>query len=353
MKKHFIVLSLVAGFIIGASALSALATGTWNPPPSSPPSNNVDAPINVGSLLQEKAGPLLLDTNLGILGNLVIATGSPAAGKVLTAIDDTGVVTWGNNGGGSENGIVFINPVVIYQTANDIGVPNSPFPSSNDVTTLSRDWTTFSLPTSIPNDATAIIVQSEWAMVWPDIIAADHNYQSSVAQVYFRKDVSSPTYVLTTGAAAANEAVAGGANGIFPVSSSHTVDYKIKVGFTNGLKIKIIGYVGNLAGAVTASSALPSCSEGQTLKMVSGSWACANTNTFSLSYTGTVNYAMGLAQGGADTSGTCGPVTGTGACSGRAPKCTDGNSLISYMYSSSYDGRWTWYNFKGYCVPLP
>lgn len=94
MKRHLILASLAVGFLIGASALSALATGTWSPAPSNPPSNNVDAPINVGSALQEKLGSLLIDNNVGIIGNLIIATGTPSAGKVLTAVDGTGTVVW-------------------------------------------------------------------------------------------------------------------------------------------------------------------------------------------------------------------------------------------------------------------
>ena len=57
----------------------------------------------MGSNLQEKLGSILLDGNLGILGNLVVATGSPQVGDVLTALDATGTVGWAapSYGGGT------------------------------------------------------------------------------------------------------------------------------------------------------------------------------------------------------------------------------------------------------------
>jgi hypothetical protein len=106
MKKQILSFSLVVvGFLLGATALSALAQ-TWSPPgtgyPAStnctPPNCNVSAPINVGSSLQEKLGSLLLDGNLGIIGNLVVATGSPQVGDVLAAQDINGTVGWRRNG---------------------------------------------------------------------------------------------------------------------------------------------------------------------------------------------------------------------------------------------------------------
>ena len=107
MKKSLIIATLVIGTLVGASALSVLASGTWTGPTVLPPAGNVAAPLNIGALLQEKAGSLLLDGGLGVLGNLVIATGSPTAGKVLTATDNNGTVAWtstsslGVSGGGS------------------------------------------------------------------------------------------------------------------------------------------------------------------------------------------------------------------------------------------------------------
>ena len=87
-----------AGFILGAFAL-AVAAGTWTPPSSSPPSGNVDAPVNIGSVTQTKVGWL------GVRGlvatDLTLATGTPAVGDVLTAVDTLGNATWQAPTGGS------------------------------------------------------------------------------------------------------------------------------------------------------------------------------------------------------------------------------------------------------------
>lgn len=102
MKKQLLAFSTLAiGALIGASALSALAAGSWTPPTTTPPGNNADAPINVGNAaapaLQTRNAPLQINGNLGIVGNLIVATGTPPlAGKVLTAMDNLGTVGWVN-----------------------------------------------------------------------------------------------------------------------------------------------------------------------------------------------------------------------------------------------------------------
>ena len=61
MKKQIISFTLLAaGFLLGATALSALAqtSGTWTPPTALPPGGNIAAPINVGSSWQSRAGTL-------------------------------------------------------------------------------------------------------------------------------------------------------------------------------------------------------------------------------------------------------------------------------------------------------
>ena len=115
MKKSLTFASVVIGALLGASALSVLAqtSGSWTAPTVAPPGGNVAAPLNIGTTLQEKLGSLLIDGNLGVMGNLVIATGTPSAGKVLTALNNTGLVTWtatsslGIGGGGGESGWLF------------------------------------------------------------------------------------------------------------------------------------------------------------------------------------------------------------------------------------------------------
>lgn len=88
-----IILGLVV--VIGASYVSA----AWTTAPASPPNGNVDAPINVGDLGQQKTGPLTLLGGLTTNAfNFLPSTGAPSTGQVLMA-DDTGLasgkVKWG------------------------------------------------------------------------------------------------------------------------------------------------------------------------------------------------------------------------------------------------------------------
>ena len=115
--------SLIVGGFIGASTLVAFA-GTWTAAPATPPNNNVDAPINVGSAFQYKTGKLglgslinysneanrpLLDvngtgmfTNLGVTGNLIVSAGaSTTPGAVLTNVNGDGIAKWSTIAGGS------------------------------------------------------------------------------------------------------------------------------------------------------------------------------------------------------------------------------------------------------------
>ncbi len=96
MKKTSVILSriaILAGLCLGSFALAA-AAGTWVAPTAPPPGNNVDAPLNAGSVLQEKAGGLWIHKGLSVDGNLIIATGTPIKGAFLTALDNFGTVGW-------------------------------------------------------------------------------------------------------------------------------------------------------------------------------------------------------------------------------------------------------------------
>ena len=77
------------------STLSAAAfpfvTSAWTGPTGSPPSNNVSAPINVGSAGQVKSG------DFGILGNLGVGTASPGAKIDLTGGNLIVRNTWGSS----------------------------------------------------------------------------------------------------------------------------------------------------------------------------------------------------------------------------------------------------------------
>lgn len=103
MKKKIIPLTLVLfGFLIGASALSALAQ-TWTAPSSgcTPPNCNTPTPLNVSATEQIKLGSLILNSTtqspaevgLTVFGKIKIPDGA-AAGKVLTSVDSSGKAEW-------------------------------------------------------------------------------------------------------------------------------------------------------------------------------------------------------------------------------------------------------------------
>jgi hypothetical protein len=114
MKKQLITLAALAGgFVIGASALVALADTTgWASAPATPPNNNTPAPINVGvgtailqsggkipTSVQEKTDSLAIDGNLGILGTLAvnylnIASGTISVANSVLTNDGHGNASW-------------------------------------------------------------------------------------------------------------------------------------------------------------------------------------------------------------------------------------------------------------------
>lgn len=111
MKKTLTIAALAVGFLAGATALSVFAdggSGTWTPPTVPPPGGNVAAPINTGSVAQQKAGTLGVNTL--VTTNLTVATGTPiAVGSVLTAIDSAGDTAWQSSqssGGAVPNGVI-------------------------------------------------------------------------------------------------------------------------------------------------------------------------------------------------------------------------------------------------------
>ncbi|NDE68017.1 hypothetical protein EB052_00255 [bacterium] len=101
-------LSLIALTLALSLAIQTHADSTWIPATASAPGGNVPTPINSGLNTQSKLGGLFLNTSatqpfdIGLSvfgktvlnGDVIIATGSPAAGKVLTALDGNGTVGW-------------------------------------------------------------------------------------------------------------------------------------------------------------------------------------------------------------------------------------------------------------------
>jgi hypothetical protein len=107
-----VIVALLVG--AGISTIQAAETYTWKGPCGAlggdgKPTCNAAAPLNVGSSPQVKDGGLSLgslivrgDTVLGNPGyDIQIKSGSPAAGKVLTAVDSQGTATWQDKTGGS------------------------------------------------------------------------------------------------------------------------------------------------------------------------------------------------------------------------------------------------------------
>ncbi len=102
MQKKIISATLViVGFVLGATALSALANWTAPSTGCTPPSCNTSTPLNASSSAQVKDGPLTLNflnptvDNIGlrVLGKIKMVDGNQADGKVLTS-DADGVGTW-------------------------------------------------------------------------------------------------------------------------------------------------------------------------------------------------------------------------------------------------------------------
>jgi len=121
IKLLVVLFILGIGVFLGGTALQAL--GAWTAATANPPSDNKDAPINVGSTAQFKSGAIglgltalrnasiLFDVNGGgmftnlFTGTLQVSggTGAGTTGKVLTAVDENGTVGWadaGSIGGG-------------------------------------------------------------------------------------------------------------------------------------------------------------------------------------------------------------------------------------------------------------
>lgn len=122
MKKKILPLVLIIiGFTAGATALSTLAA--WTAPTCTPPNCNADAPVNVGLSLQEKLGPLTVNSaipqsliGLTVFGGLKIPDGK-GVGKVLTS-DADGVGTWQTpaSGGGTGTSVVVCTKTVSVNT---------------------------------------------------------------------------------------------------------------------------------------------------------------------------------------------------------------------------------------------
>ena len=96
MRPMQIALVLSAGILF--SGITALA---WTTPPASPPNSNVSAPLNVGSIVQTKTGPLLITNNLqlGAAGGSYLNFGATAGNAGYGVADFSGILKFKNSGG--------------------------------------------------------------------------------------------------------------------------------------------------------------------------------------------------------------------------------------------------------------
>jgi len=90
---------------IALFAIAVQSFAIWQPPTTTAPGGNPEPPINVGGTAQTKSGILsvtgfrnfstsIFDSLATFNGGIKITTGSPIAGKVLTAADSLGNVSW-------------------------------------------------------------------------------------------------------------------------------------------------------------------------------------------------------------------------------------------------------------------
>jgi len=106
MMNQKIKIVLKSVFVLALFALSLSVFAQWQDPTAAPTLGNAQPPINVGSILQYKAGSIVADglraalsliTDLASVatfnGQIKITSGTPGAGKVLTS-DATGIASW-------------------------------------------------------------------------------------------------------------------------------------------------------------------------------------------------------------------------------------------------------------------
>jgi hypothetical protein len=268
MNKNLSKISMLVGVLVGGFALSAFAA--WTAAPSTPPNGNVDAPINAGSSAQAKSGNLsvgksttpltglTLDIN-GVIGSVgLVATNnitlgsvsSPATfqyvdshqavGKVLTS-DANGNASWQT--GASSGGPVFLS------------TPNVVFYNTSAITSSIPWYTTSALSAGVPSGAKAIIVEAEATLSGPNgtvtIDSSNPENGDLSSKILLRKDSSSPALLLLSVAAAGGGDFPAWSNqGVFPLASDGSFQWKVKASTPTALssgdgfftRIRIIGY---------------------------------------------------------------------------------------------------------------
>ena len=268
IKKVISSIGVGAGAIIIAFGLQYAMAQTWSGAPSNPPTcpsttAGCNAPINVGSSYQAKSGGLALGTStvqssmldvegIGYLQSLILGKnsgstfqyldGNQAAGKVLTS-DASGNASWATPpAGGSSNGFVFINPIVVASIPQGTREP----------------WTRVSLSSlGVPATASAVIFQVEgysYSVSIPSPTAGEIDVSSSL---------SSPAYTLLSMGLSDGFNMLG-AQGIFPIIND-SFYYKVPNAFGEGsgtfgasvpnTTISVIGYyIGPTPATLTANT---------------------------------------------------------------------------------------------------
>lgn len=232
----------VVGLAVAVGVSYAFA---WTGPTTTPPGNNVSAPINVGYNSQSKSGQLILNaatsspyaTGLLAFGESVFdsnGSGQPAIqindgtaqpGYVLTSTDTNGTAEWAaaSSTGGSSGTIVYTTPTALVSSLSGSAVP----------------WTTISLSQyGVPSNASAVILGS--------FVTGG---QDSNNAIYVRPNSAGPTYGLSHSQSnGSGGPVGGGFNeGIYPISASgDSIDYETDGNLytdTEGPPIALYGYI--------------------------------------------------------------------------------------------------------------
>ncbi len=183
MKKQIISFTLVAaGFLLGATALSALASGnTWTAPTQSPPNGNVAAPINVGpdSPTQVKTDSLQINGSLAVVNDLIVSgnlnlSKGWSSGYVLTASGANGAAVWLPAGGSGGSSIVMLandTPIFTGDTAQN-------YWQVQNINALGI----------VPAGAKALIVRGTIDF------KGDQNGAIAVADMYVKRDINNNDY---------------------------------------------------------------------------------------------------------------------------------------------------------------
>ncbi|MFN3188373.1 MAG: hypothetical protein ACK42D_02400 [Candidatus Paceibacteria bacterium] len=134
---------LLSFLVIGAGLFAYSFTGAWTPPPGNPPSQNTDAPINVGGEAQVKAG------NMG--ANILAAQEAVWSDQYCNL---EGTVCTTPSAGSMPDEIVYLpSPVTIYQANTTGGVTRTYNLQYNDhPVNIKRAFLTANLPSYVKTE---------------------------------------------------------------------------------------------------------------------------------------------------------------------------------------------------------